>query len=106
MFKNFCPEVETQRVAQHLVLLPPAWTVLDAVVVVEEVGVEPYVHKVERTKGCVEAYAALPCGADVGRLAEGDYTTEAVAVGHIGEGACKRLFFSGGAISLWTAVFA
>ncbi len=94
VFKNLCPEVKSQRVAEHLALLPHITavvgradtTVLHTVVVVEEVGVEPNIHEIQRPQGGVEADAALPCVADVGGLGEGDDAPEAVAVGHVGEG--------------------
>ena len=46
MLPKFRPEVQPQRVAEHIALGPLVGTVLNTVVIVDEVGIETYVHEV------------------------------------------------------------
>ena len=48
MLPQLRPEVQSQRVAQHIALGPLVGTVLDTVIVIVEVGIETDVHEVGR----------------------------------------------------------
>ena len=63
-------------------------TILHTVVVIKEIGVETDVHEVGWAQGGVEPDAGVAGSADVEGLRESDDSAEAVAVGHVGEGAC------------------
>ena len=89
MLPKLRPEVQPQRVTEHIALGPLVGTVLDTVVIVDEIGIETDVHEVGWSQGGVQPKASVAGSADVERLTEGHDAPKLVAVGHIGE--CTRL---------------
>ena len=87
MLPKFRPEVQPQRVAEHIALGPLVGTVLNTVIVVDEVGIETDIHEVGWPQGGVHSKASVEGSADVERLAEGHDAPELVTVSHIGESA-------------------
>ena len=89
MLPKLRPEVQPQRVAQHIALGPLVGTVLHTVIVIDEVGIETDVHEVGRPQGGVQTKTSIAGSPNVERLAKSHNAPKLVAIGHIGE--CARL---------------